>query len=419
MHPPRQGPRPLQVHLLAQAGTLLSSLAALPNLRNGSLNLKSGPSRNLPADQQQALLSVLKSLSPQAWGDFAQAVAQEAIARHRRFVGGIIAYRKHPVRRKAPSYPVVWQQGTTRLLDCRAEGSDGPPVLIVPSLINRSYILDFTPRTSVIRGLSRRQVSPFMVDWGEPGEEESQFTISDYIVQRLVPALEAVSRLTGGKIAVLGYCMGGMLALALALRQSAQISGLVLLATPWDFHQGFEVQRVLLEPLFEPLAKIIQAQGLLPVDILQTLFASFDPQLTSRKFAQFKEMPRRSGAAKEFVLVEDWVNDGVPLVQNVALECLENWYLKNTPAQGHWVVDGVAVCPEKLLCPSLVIVPKKDRIVTPASALALAQCLPQTDLRQVDGGHVGMLLSRQVGSSVHAPIAHAIKKWAGIFKGKE
>lgn len=418
MHPPRQGPRPLQVHLLMQAGTLLSSLAALPNLRSGSLNLKSGMEKKLPEDQRQALVGVLKSLSPQAWNDFTQAVAQEAIARHRRFVDGIIAYRTHPVRRKAPSYPVLWQQGSTRLLDCRKADSDGPPVLIVPSLINRSYILDFTPRTSVVRGLNRRQVSSFLVDWGEPGEEERHFTISDYIMQRLVPALDAVFRLTGRKVAVLGYCMGGMLALALALRQPAQVSGLVLMAAPWDFHQGFEVQRLLLEPLYEPLAKIAQAQGHLPVDVLQTLFASFDPELALRKFTLFKDMPRRSGAAKEFVLLEDWVNDGVPLVQNVALECLENWYLKNTPAQGLWLVDGVAVLPEKLGCPSLVIVPKKDRIVTPASALALAQCLPQTDLRQVDGGHVGMLLSRQVGGSVHAPIAGAIRRWAGIFKQK-
>ena len=414
MYPPRQGPRPLPLHLLAQAGTLLASLAALPSLKNGSLSLNSTSAPNGPPDPTLVVPDLekrLHSLNPEDWGRFTHAVAAEALTRHRHFVEGVAAYRRHPLRRTPTDYPVLWQEGSTRLLDCRMGQTAGPPVLIIPSLINRSYVLDLTPRSSLLRGLHRRKIAPFLVDWGTPGLEEQGFTLTDYLVRRLIPALSVVHYMAACPVALLGYCMGGLLALALAQHQSWQVSGLGLLATPWDFQQGFDVQRALLAPLWEPLRKVIQTQGQLPVDMLQTLFASFDPDLTARKFSQFGTLPTDSRAAKDFVLLEDWANDGVPLAGPVAQECLEDWYLNNSPALGKWRIDGMVVDPQKLTCPSLVIIPERDRIVTMASALALAERLPQTAILPVVGGHVGMLLSRRVGSQIHAPIAMSVQKW--------
>ena len=407
MFPPRQGPRPLPLHLLIQAGTLLGSLTALPSWRHGLPFWKDAPN----AKRQSELAVVLEQLNPEEWVHFTQAVTAEAARRHRTFVDGVTAYRHNPARRPTEHYPVIWQQGTTRLLDCRLPGQTGPAALLVPSLINRSYILDLTPRNSVVRGLARRQVAPFLLDWGAPGPEEQDFTLTDYMTKRLEPALAVLTALTGEPASLLGYCMGGLLALALAQRQPAQVAGLVLLATPWDFHCGFEVQRAFLAPLWSNLQQLIATHNGLPVDVLQTLFTTFDPDLTARKFSYFSRLPPRSVAARDFVLLEDWVNDGVPLVRDVARECLEDWYLNNAPAQHRWCIDGRAVVPQEITCPSLVMVPERDRIVTPASALALAGCLPHSTLRQVSGGHVGMLLSRRVGSLVHAPMALSIKKW--------
>jgi len=418
MYPPRQGPRPLPLHLMIQACTLLASLAALPNLKNGLLSLKSASARGIPEVDRQALERVLENLSPEAQGRFAAAVSAEAVRRHRTFVDGVTAYRTHRYHRPETSYPVIWQDGSTRLLDCRLKGQTGPAVLLIPSLINRSYILDLTPRYSLIRGLARRGVSPFLLDWDAPGEDERDFTVSDYVTRRIEPALKMLHQMTGGPVALLGYCMGGLLALAQAMHSPALVSGMVLLATPWDFHKGFDVPRAFLAPLWNNLHQFIDAQGHLPVDFLQFLFTIFDPDLTARKYSHFQGLPSKSSLAKEFVRLEDWANDGVPLVQNVAKECLQDWYLNNAPSKGLWQVDGQAIVPEKISCPSLVIVPERDRIVTPASALALSHCLPECTSLHVTGGHVGMLLSRFVGSRVHAPIAASVKTWAGVASQK-
>jgi polyhydroxyalkanoate synthase len=93
--------------------------------------------------------------------------------------------------------------------------------------------------------------------------------------------------------------------------------------------------------------------------------------------------------------VEDWLNDGVPLAGPAAREALDRWYLGNETARGTWDVGGQIITPQALETPSLVIIPERDRIVPPESALALAQALPQAHVRTVPLGHVGMVIGRQ------------------------
>jgi polyhydroxyalkanoate synthase subunit PhaC len=79
-----------------------------------------------------------------------RAVEAEIAHRTERYLAGPEAYRRHRFRRNGGSEPVVWREGTTRLLDYR-RAAKGPTVLAIPSLINRYYVLDLLPERSFLR----------------------------------------------------------------------------------------------------------------------------------------------------------------------------------------------------------------------------------------------------------------------------
>src|SRR6202043_2877398 len=98
------------------------------------------------------------------------------------------------------------------------------------------YVLDLLPKRSFVRFLAERGLRPLVLDWGEPGDAERDFSLTDYIAGPLEAAMDAAIALTEGPVGLIGYCMGGLLALTLALRRPIDTACLALLATPWDFH---------------------------------------------------------------------------------------------------------------------------------------------------------------------------------------
>jgi polyhydroxyalkanoate synthase len=391
--PPRLGPRPLGLHLATAVTTWLSSAAALPLSRN-SLPAWNPDQAWHPTLRERArtLAHDLASADPEA---LRSAVGREVRRRLDELERGISLYRHHPYRRDGTLPQAVWSQGTTRLLDygAFAPAPDGAPLLVVPSLVNRGYILDLQPGRSLMRQLAADGFRPLLVDWGRPGPDERGFDLTAYIAGRLGAALDQVHALTGRAPVVIGYCMGGQLALALAQLRPRQVAGLVLLATPWDFHaEKPETARAVATAVAPWLPLFDHLDGM-PVDMLQGLFAALDPFLVVRKFCAFARLDPASDRAREFVALEDWLNDGVPLAAAVARECLLGWYGENTPGRGAWRVAGQDITPAAVALPALVVVPEQDRIVPPLSALALANGLPGATVLKPSFGHIGMVSS--------------------------
>ena len=382
-----------------------NSAAAWPSLKAAWQNSKAA---NLPPQSQlaSALASLAPALQKADEGALIEALTAEGHRRLNRFLDGVLGYRRHAGRRSAAEKPVLWRDGTTLLRDCRrTNDAAAPRVLVIPSLVNRYYILDLEPESSFLNDLAARGYAPFVVDWDAPGADEQRFDLTRYIAGRLEGALDAVKREPGGPIIVVGYCMGGNLALALALRRQADIAALACLATPWDFHADGETQARLIGAIGRGMDPLFQTLGEMPVDVLQSFFASLDPLSILAKFRRFADMD--GDQASKFVALEDWLNDGVGLAAPVARECLTQWYGENTPALGNWLIAGEPVRPEKLRLPSLAMVPASDRIVPPKSALGLAQRLPGCEILTPAAGHIGMM----VGGSARAKVWDPLDSW--------
>ncbi|RCK43085.1 poly-beta-hydroxybutyrate polymerase [Thalassospira profundimaris] len=347
-------------------------------------------------------------MTPHSNDVMGQAVDRAAFAQHSALQDGIRRYQAHPYQREADDMPVIWQEGSSRIYDYGALAANCPKgaILLVPSLINRGYILDLNRKRSFARFLATQGYRPLLLDWGYPGADERDFGLDDFIAGRLVMAVQDMAEMYGGPLPVVGYCMGGVLAMAACLLEPALVSRLVLLATPWDFMAAGPTQARIAAAFAPTLPHMLSVHDELPVDVLQTLFASLDPFNIGEKFRRFAAMKPDSPKAEDFVALEDWLNDGVPLTRNVAVDCLIGWYVENRPARGQWAIDDMTIDPAAIRCPTLVVIPSNDRIVPPESALALYDKL-NVDIRTAHrpaAGHIGMMVGSRAQSSTWQPV---------------
>jgi len=380
----------------------LTSRAALPVLKDAS------QLSNAAGQRLRALAAEIEAIGAEP---VQRALDLEIARRAEAYLAGLEAYRRHPFRRRCTAPPVVWRQGTTRLLDYGRD-SVGPTVLVLPSLINRYYVLDLLPERSFLLHLASFGLRPMVVDWGVPDGEERHFDVTDYIVGRLEGAFAAASRTAAAPIGIVGYCMGGLLALALALRRRSRVGCVALLATPWDFHaQSGQAQ--LLAPLVERLARVCGMVGVLPVEAIQTFFFLLDPFSAERKFTRFTALDPEGDDARRFVALEDWINDGVPLSLAVARECARSWYGDNEPGKGLWRVAGQVVRPQSLRRPVLAVVPGRDRIVPPSSAEPLAAAIGAATVLRPALGHIGMMSAVRAPEMLWTPLADWLRTQLG------
>ncbi len=321
-----------------------------------------------------------------------------------KFAAGVTAYQSHPHQRVV-SPPHKWTESTVAPVLRYGDKTDGAPVLVVPSLINKSYVLDLFEDRSFMRHLAARGLTPYLLDWTDDSVFRADATIDDYISDVLVPVLQDLKQMHGQPAAMVGYCMGGTLATAPPVLRPDLVSALVLLAAPWDFHQDSDGLRHWLGLAKPSLEATLKSLGQAPVDLLQALFAGLDPTLTGRKFRSFAEMDQDSDQAKRFVVLEDWLNDGVALAGPVARSCLLDWYLENDPKEGRWQVNGTVVASEKIKCPTLAVIPARDRIVPPKSAESLASLVPGAIVQSVALGHIGMMTGRRAVQEVYDPVS--------------
>ncbi len=398
--PKRPGPRPLALHLAMAA-------AAWSESSSSSTASSAAWMRSSASVREKAAALALAAAEPAALADAIRAAAARRLAA---FLDGLDAYRTHAFGREAPAAAIAWTGGGARLLDC-GRGGETHAALLVPSLVNRSYILDLLPGRSLVAFLAASGIRPLLFDWGNIEGEEFGFDLGDFLLRRLEPAFNRARAMAEGRpLALTGYCMGGNLALALALRRAQDIAGLALLATPWDFHAERPESAKALAAFAEVLMPGFRQLGAMPLDVLQGLFAGLDPLLAYRKFRRFAALDPRSDEALVFVALEDWLNDGVPLPWRVAEECLVGWYGENRTGRGAWRIAGEAVRPESYAGPSLAVVPNDDRIVPPASALPLAMALPNCTTLRASAGHIGMMAGSRAARELWAPLAGWIRR---------
>lgn len=321
---------------------------------------------------------------------------------------GLKRYQAHR-NKSAPERASVWQSGNVHLRAVPPKGRRiGAPIFIVPSLINRYSILDLTPETSFVEALSAQGHPVFLLDWDTPGVAEQALDAAGYVERRLLPALRAMVAATGQPPVLMGYCMGGLLALAAAQLAPELSRALVLLATPWDFSAPQLAAAGLMPHQVAQLEQWIAGQTFIDPSTLDHWFYLQQPWSVHAKFRALGGMKEGDKSTDAFLAAEAWLHDGVPLTAPVARDGWVRWGYHNDTKLCRWRVGGQAIDPRRIAHPSLLICPREDAIVPPACSRPLVKLLPNAQLVEPPTGHIGALVGASRKASLWDPTSEFI-----------
>jgi len=298
-------------------------------------------------------------------------------------------------------------EGGAQLYRFRGARTVAQPILLIPSLINRWYVLDLRPGASLVEALVGAGFDVWLLDWGTP-EAEDRYLDWDAVLRRLGRAVRRVQRETGTpKLGVLGYCMGGTLTTIFAAQHPERFAALVTLAAPIDFAKGGMLRRMV-DPAWFDADAIAEAGNVAPSQ-MQAGFTALRPTLEAAKLVSQPDLALDDKARAGFLALEAWASDNIPFPAEAYRRYIAELYQGNQLVGGTHHANGEPARLAAITCPTLVITASRDTICPPPAATALLDHVTAKDTAvvEVPGGHVGAV----VGSKAAREMYPALIRW--------
>jgi polyhydroxyalkanoate synthase subunit PhaC len=156
------------------------------------------------------------------------------------------------------------------------------PLVIVPPVINKFYVLDLAPGRSMVEYLVGRGVQVFMISWRNPDARHAKWDLDTY-GQAVLDAMDAATRVTGSeRTALAGTCSGGIIAAMVAahladIGQQDRIAAATLMVTVLDQARAGLASAVIDERTVRLAAAASRARGYLDGRSLAEVFAWLRP----------------------------------------------------------------------------------------------------------------------------------------------
>lgn len=319
---------------------------------------------------------------------------------------------KHPIL-KRPEYNerVAIQEGSMRLLHFgKYSNKNTPPLIFIPSLINRSYILDLSEENSFIKFLENNKINCYLIDWQEPDASEMGFNIDDYITKRINKVIDYVFAKNKQKVVLAGHCMGGTMSLAAYFNNRNKVLSLAFFATPWNFHSE-NFPRIDLDHLsINNLHQLIEKSEKISPDIIQSIFYYMHFSAITRKFENVSQLIKNGKNIELLAQREHWANDGISMTTKTATTCLIDWVHRNLTFKNEWRVLDKKISPALVDIPTFFAIAKKDHITPSDSALALYNSIKSNKtLIQPNSGHAAMIAGSKAKNQTWNPFLKWLK----------
>ena len=292
---------------------------------------------------------------------------------------------------------VIWRRDKVELWRYRSDRRRWhPPVLIVYSLISRSYVFDLYPGNSFVGRLLDADLDVFLIDWGVPDERDAGNTFETYVDYYLPQAIAAMlSEADTNELTVMGYCAGGILSLMLTARHDElPIRNLITLATPVEFSEMHLFSHLLNEDRIDP-ETVLDETGNVPPEVTNDLMRIIKPTDDLNRYATLLQNLWNDESMAAFQAMGQWAKDQVPFPGGTFRQAYqmmrENAFVNDTMR-----LRGKHVHLADIRCPLLVVLAERDHISPAPSVAPLADLVGSADVEvlRLPAGHVGMLASR-------------------------
>jgi poly[(R)-3-hydroxyalkanoate] polymerase subunit PhaC len=305
---------------------------------------------------------------------------------------------------------VVWRRGPVRLLRYRTSEPAGRslPVVLVPSIINRSYVLDLRPGQSFVQHLLARGLDVYMLDWGEPRGVDRDLGLDDYAWTLLRQAVRRARQASGAeRVHLLGYCLGGTFSLIAGALGLPGVASIVALTTPVEMGDPGSMRHLIDERLVD-LERLARAFPIVPGQALWTAFQSLDPFGTSRKARTLYARRKDEEFVTRFKAQETWLADSVPMTARVLRDVVGGLYRRNALPLGTLRVAGRPVRLADGRVPVLNLIAAHDTVVPPAASRPLAELWGgPVETHEIQAGHIGIT----VGSKAPTAMWAVVSEW--------
>ena len=279
------------------------------------------------------------------------------------------------------------------------------PVLIVPAWIMKYYILDLSPKNSLVKYLVDQGHTVFMVSWKNPAAGDRDFAMDDYVDQGLRAAVDAVSAIVPGrKIHATGYCIGGTLlaigAAALAREHDQRLASLTFFAAQTDFSEPGELALFINRSQLALLEAQMYQDGVLDSRQMGGAFQMLRPRdLIWQPMVQSYV----KGQREPMVDLMAWNADGTRMPYKMHTEYLYRLYLDNELSSGRFPVNGEPVRLSDLKMPMFVVGTETDHVAPWKSVYKLENLTRSADYTFLltSGGHNAGIVSPPAKNTRH------------------
>jgi len=271
------------------------------------------------------------------------------------------------------------------------------PLLLVPSLINRHYVLDLLPEKSFAEWFVQQGHDVYILDWGRPGDEARYLTFDELISTYIDHAVKRVARRSPrGNVHALGYCLGGTLTSIYNAHDDSRLAGHIAMAAPVEFDDDGLLVRWTNTETFDVDA-LVEATGLVPWPLMQAAFHLLDPTLNLKKGVRLVDRAWEDEFLNSFLAIETWGNDNVSFPGEAYKKYIQSLYRDDELIRGELRIDGRRIDLGEIETPTLAITFEHDHIVPAESASPLVDAIGSADAEHLHlpGGHVGAVVSRK------------------------